>query len=48
MSTTNTMTLKLKIWRQKNTQDNGIMEDYNLSGVSPDMSFLEMVDRKTR
>lgn len=38
------MNLKLKIWRQKNAQDKGKMVDYNISDVSPDMSFLEMLD----
>lgn len=41
---TQTMTLNLKIWRQKNSQEKGQMVDYRLSGVSPDMSFLEMMD----
>lgn len=39
-----TMTLNLKIWRQKDGKDAGSMQDYKLSGVSPDMSFLEMLD----
>ncbi len=39
-----TMKLKLKIWRQKSTNSKGHMEDYAVDGVSPDMSFLEMVD----
>jgi succinate dehydrogenase / fumarate reductase iron-sulfur subunit len=39
-----TMTLNLKIWRQKDDKDAGSMQDYKLSGVSPDMSFLEMLD----
>jgi len=39
-----TMSLKLKIWRQKNNKDKGQMVDYKLDGVSPDMSFLEMLD----
>lgn len=38
------MNLKLKIWRQKNAMDAGKMVDYNISDVSPDMSFLEMLD----
>jgi succinate dehydrogenase / fumarate reductase iron-sulfur subunit len=36
--------LKLKVWRQKNNKDSGRFEDYSLEGVSPDMSFLEMID----
>lgn len=43
-NSTETMSLKLKIWRQKNKADKGQMVDYNLDGVSPDMSFLEMLD----
>ena len=39
-----TMSLKLKIWRQPNAQSAGQMEDYSIDGVSPDMSFLEMID----
>lgn len=38
------MNLKLKIWRQKDAGDKGKMIDYNISDVSPDMSFLEMLD----
>lgn len=38
------MNLKLKIWRQSGPSDKGAMKDYQLGGVSPDMSFLEMID----
>jgi succinate dehydrogenase / fumarate reductase iron-sulfur subunit len=38
------MKLKLKIWRQKNAQDKGAMVDYQIDGIEPDMSFLEMLD----
>ena len=38
------MNLKLKIWRQKSTSDRGAIVDYNVNNVSPDMSFLEMID----
>lgn len=38
------MNLTLKIWRQKNANDKGKMIDYQISDVSPDMSFLEMLD----
>lgn len=38
------MKIKLKVWRQKNTQDKGGFQTYNLDDVSPDMSFLEMFD----
>ena len=43
-NSTDTMSLKLKIWRQKNNKDKGQMVSYDLDGVSPDMSFLEMLD----
>ena len=38
------MKIKLKIWRQKNADAPGKMVDYELDGVSADMSFLEMLD----
>jgi succinate dehydrogenase / fumarate reductase iron-sulfur subunit len=38
------MKLKLKIWRQKNNQDKGKMVNYDIDNISPDMSFLEMMD----
>ena len=38
------MKLKLKIWRQKNNQDKGKMVTYEIDNISPDMSFLEMMD----
>lgn len=38
------MKLYLKVWRQKNTQDEGRFIDYELDQVSEDMSFLEMLD----
>ena len=40
----NLMNLTLKIWRQKNAQAQGSLQTYSLEGVSPDMSFLEMLD----
>jgi succinate dehydrogenase / fumarate reductase iron-sulfur subunit len=36
--------LTLHIWRQKNRNSNGQMVPYSLDGISPDMSFLEMLD----
>ena len=38
------MKLTLKIWRQENAIAKGSMQTYSLDGVSPDMSFLEMMD----
>ena len=38
------MKLKLKIWRQNDKRAKGQMVDYPLDNVSPDMSFLEMLD----
>lgn len=37
-------TVHLKIWRQRHAKDTGQFETYTLNGVSPDMSFLEMLD----
>lgn len=38
------MKLRLKIWRQKNAKARGAFVSYDLDNVSPDMSFLEMLD----
>ena len=38
------MNLTLKIWRQANTKSKGEMVTYPIENVSPDMSFLEMMD----
>ena len=38
------MRLTLKIWRQKNSKTKGKIESYNIDEISPDMSFLEMLD----
>ncbi len=38
------MDLTLKIWRQKNKDDKGALKSYDIKGVSPDSSFLEMMD----
>jgi succinate dehydrogenase / fumarate reductase iron-sulfur subunit len=38
------MKFHLKIWRQKNTTSEGRLQDYELDNVSPDTSFLEMLD----
>ena len=38
------MNLTLKIWRQKGANAKGKMVDYQISDISPDMSFLEMLD----
>lgn len=39
-----TMTIHLKIWRQKNAEAQGHFEKYTLNDVSEHMSFLEMLD----
>lgn len=39
-----TMNLTLKVWRQKNSKDKGSFETYPVSGISSEMSFLEMFD----
>ena len=38
------MNLTLKVWRQKNAADKGGFVTYKADGISPDMSFLEMLD----
>lgn len=38
------MNIKLKIWRQKDAKAKGKFVKYELNEVSPEMSFLEMLD----
>ncbi|EMN01018.1 succinate dehydrogenase and fumarate reductase iron-sulfur protein [Leptospira noguchii str. 1993005606] len=38
------MDLKLKVWRQKSGETKGKIVDYEAKDVSPNMSFLEMLD----
>ena len=38
------MKLTLKIWRQSDTADAGGIHTYDVEDISPDMSFLEMLD----
>lgn len=38
------MKVTLHVWRQKNKSDKGRFVRYERSDVSPDMSFLEMLD----
>ena len=38
------MHLTLKIWRQKDAKTKGQFETVKIDGISPDMSFLEMLD----
>jgi succinate dehydrogenase / fumarate reductase iron-sulfur subunit len=38
------MKLILKIWRQKNSTEKGKIVSYDIENISPDMSFLEMMD----
>ncbi|MGK5553726.1 succinate dehydrogenase/fumarate reductase iron-sulfur subunit [Actinomadura kijaniata] len=38
------MKVTLRIWRQKGPQDAGRMVEYQLDDISPDASFLEMLD----
>lgn len=40
----NTISLTLKVWRQKETGDGGRFETYDAKEISTDMSFLEMLD----
>lgn len=38
------MNLHLKVWRQKNATSPGRLVDYDIEDISPDTSFLEMLD----
>lgn len=38
------MNLTLKVWRQKNNNAEGNLVTYQVKDISPDMSFLEMID----
>lgn len=38
------MNITLKVWRQKSAIVKGRFESYSLAGISPDASFLEMLD----
>ncbi len=44
MNTRKYLSLTLKIWRQKNRKSKGKFEIYKISGISTDLSFLEMLD----
>jgi len=39
-----TMNLTLKVWRQNGPDSTGELKEYQATDVSPDMSFLEMLD----
>lgn len=38
------LNLSLRVWRQKNSATKGAFVDYQATNISPDMSFLEMLD----
>ena len=38
------MNLTLYVWRQKSAGDNGKLVQYDARDITPDMSFLEMLD----
>ena len=38
------LSLTLKVWRQADSQKRGKLETYTADNISPDMSFLEMLD----
>ena len=38
------MNLTLKVWRQKNRNSEGRIVEYHVKDISPEMSFLEMLD----
>lgn len=43
-SSQKTINLKLKVWRQKNSEAEGHFENYSANNISTDASFLEMID----
>ena len=43
--TEKSFSLTLKVWRQKNAGDKGKFVTYQAKRISPDMSFLEMLDQ---
>ncbi len=45
MSKSKLMSLNLKIWRQNSKNEKGKIVKYKLDNVSPDISFLEMLDQ---
>lgn len=44
MSTKNNMRVNLKIWRQKQGDNNGKLANYSIGDISPNSSFLEAMD----
>ena len=38
------MNLKLHVWRQASKEANGEFQTFDATDVSPEMSFLEMLD----
>ncbi|NIP88719.1 MAG: succinate dehydrogenase/fumarate reductase iron-sulfur subunit, partial [Gammaproteobacteria bacterium] len=38
------MNFKLRVWRQAGAEAEGRFETYDVTGIEPDMSFLEMLD----
>lgn len=44
MSEKKNMTIHLKIWRQKQNEKKGRLVKYTIDNISPDSSFLEMLD----
>jgi len=38
------MNLTLNVWRQESPREDGRFERYEANDISPDMSFLEMLD----
>ena len=43
-SSTAVLNVTLHVWRQKGPSDAGKMVEYTAPNISPDMSFLEMLD----
>ncbi|WP_185872663.1 succinate dehydrogenase/fumarate reductase iron-sulfur subunit [Blattabacterium cuenoti] len=44
MKAKKSLNFTLKVWRQKNNKSNGYFKTYKIYDISPDSSFLEMLD----
>ena len=44
MASNGFLSLKLEIWRQKNSKESGYFKNYRVEDISPESSFLEMLD----
>jgi len=40
----NKIDIKLKVWRQNTSEEQGDFITYDMQGINPHMSFLELLD----